>query len=339
MRQQGHLYITCGLLHDSLNGLIPLILALSFSSAPKMYLLLIPFLVVPTLAALTNFTVAPTCKAHPGQPDWPLPADWAALNRAVGGRLLQPAPAAAPCHRSHPAYNAAACSRAKDNWSSSQFHAHHPTSSLWTNVNGYSCEVIDLARPCTGNGFPVYVLNATDPEQIAVAVKWAADRNVRVNVKSTGHDFLGRSTQPYSLSIWVHYMQKREFHAKGFQPKGCPRAIPGTAISAGGGTQMERLVPFGRRFGVDIIAGSSNTVSVGGYISGGGHSRVSGLYGLAADAVLEMEYVTPSGEIVVANECQNTDLFWAARGVRTPYTSLSLISNPSRRAEAAPSAS
>lgn len=31
-----------------------------------------------------------------------------------------------------------------------------------------------------------------------------------------------------------------------------------------------------------------------------------------------MEVVTPEGEIVVANECQNQDLFWAMRGVGWP---------------------
>jgi FAD/FMN-containing dehydrogenase len=78
---------------------------------------------------------------------------------------------------------------------------------------------------------------------------------------------------------------------------------------------MERLNAFAHKAGMKVIAGSSNTVSVGGYISGGGHSRYSGLYGLAADAVLELEMVTPSGDVVIANECQNTDLFWAVRGV------------------------
>jgi FAD/FMN-containing dehydrogenase len=64
-----------------------------------------------------------------------------------------------------------------------------------------------------------------------------------------------------------------------------------------------------------MIIGSSSTVSVGGYVTGGGHGILSGQYGLAADAVLEMEIVTPGGQILVANECQNQDLFWANRGV------------------------
>jgi hypothetical protein len=36
---------------------------------------------------------------------------------------------------------------------------------------------------------------------------------------------------------------------------------------------------------------------------------------MAADNVLEMEVVSPGGEILTVNECQNQDLFWALRGV------------------------
>jgi hypothetical protein len=36
---------------------------------------------------------------------------------------------------------------------------------------------------------------------------------------------------------------------------------------------------------------------------------------MGADQVLEMEIVTPRGEILTINECQNQDLFWAMRGV------------------------
>lgn len=64
-----------------------------------------------------------------------------------------------------------------------------------------------------------------------------------------------------------------------------------------------------------IVGGSSATVSVGGYLTGGGHSVLSGMYGLGADTVLQLEMVKPDGSVVVANECQNQDLFWAMRGV------------------------
>jgi hypothetical protein len=142
-----------------------------------------------TLNASTS--AAGGCKAAPGAAGWPAAADWAALSRQVNGALLQPPPAGAPCHRSSPAYSAARCRSVQDAWKSSEFHANHPTSTLWTNVNGYSCEA-DASSACGSGGFPLYVLNASTAAQVARVVKWAGERNVRVNVKSTGHDFLGR---------------------------------------------------------------------------------------------------------------------------------------------------
>lgn len=100
-----------------------------------------------------------------------------------------------------------------------------------------------------------------------------------------------------------------------FQPKGCDFRIPGTAATVGGGTQMIALQTALDKLGQVAVGGGGETVSVGGYITGGGHSILAPRYGLAADQVLEMEIATPQGQVVTANECQNKDLFWAARGV------------------------
>lgn len=57
------------------------------------------------------------------------------------------------------------------------------------------------------------------------------------------------------------------------------------------------------------------TVGVaGGYILGGGHSPLSSIYGMAADHVLSLNVVLPSGRFVTASETSNASLFWALRG-------------------------
>ena len=64
-----------------------------------------------------------------------------------------------------------------------------------------------------------------------------------------------------------------------------------------------------------IVGGEDPDVGLGGYLTGGGHSLISGHYGLAADNILEFEVVTPAGDILTLNQCSNTDLFFAFRGV------------------------
>jgi FAD/FMN-containing dehydrogenase len=65
-----------------------------------------------------------------------------------------------------------------------------------------------------------------------------------------------------------------------------------------------------------LAGGASVSVGIGGYLTGGGHGPLSPVYGLGADNVLEMEAVTPNAELITANECQNSEYFWALRGVR-----------------------
>lgn len=82
------------------------------------------------------------------------------------------------------------------------------------------------------------------------------------------------------------------------------------------------------------IPGTCQTVGLaGGYIQGGGHGPLSGIYGMGADNVLSLDAITAEGEYVTANAEENPDLYWALKGggpgtfaVVTP-----VLSRPSQR--------
>jgi FAD/FMN-containing dehydrogenase len=116
-------------------------------------------------------------------------------------------------------------------------------------------------------------------------------------------------------------MQSHETHAS-FSPRGCNFTIETSAVTVGGGSQLGALYEELDKINQTIVGGNSKSVSVGGYITGGGHSILAPRYGMGADQVLELEVVTPKGDIVIANECQNEDLFWAMRGVSQVQTTL-----------------
>jgi FAD/FMN-containing dehydrogenase len=64
-----------------------------------------------------------------------------------------------------------------------------------------------------------------------------------------------------------------------------------------------------------VQGGGCTTVgAAGGFMQGGGFGSWSKAYGIAAASLLEAEVVTAGGHVVVANACQNQDLFWALRG-------------------------
>lgn len=172
---------------------------------------------------------------------------------------------------------------------------------------------------CTNTGYPVYVVAAEEASDVKAAIDFARSHGIRLNVKSTGHDFLGRSVQPYSLSIWTHKLKSIKWDDKSFTPKGCSVVLPGPAVTVGSGSQWTEIFASARARDAHLVGGAFGTVSVGGYISNGGHGQLSAKYGLAADMVLEIQAVTPAGEIITANECQNQDYFWAMRGVSVEF--------------------
>lgn len=257
---------------------------------------------------------SPFCKAVPNTPSWPSPSSWARLNASTGGRLLRPPPPGAVCHPDQSTYNTTACPSVQAAWSTYDFHQRDPVSSMWNQYNNDTCLPLP-GYPCSGVGYPVFVVNATIPQHVKLAVQFARDHSVRLVVKSTGHDYIGRSVAPNSLSIWTHHLGGITTHPA-FTPKCCntPQHSPTPAVTVGAGVQMIDLYTALDSLNLTTVGGGGSTVSVGGYLTGGGHSLLSARRGLGADQVLEMQLVTPTGRLVTANECQNRDLFWAARG-------------------------
>ena len=129
------------------------------------------------------------CKATPGSPTWPSVIEWDALNRSVNGRLLRPPPPAAVCHANQPTYNPAMCT--VTDWTNATTYANDPVGIINPNWSNDSC-LPQPKYPCTGQGFPIYVINATYPKYAAAGVSFARSHNIRLNVKGSGHDYLGR---------------------------------------------------------------------------------------------------------------------------------------------------
>jgi hypothetical protein len=132
-----------------------------------------------------------SCKASLGSPGWPSASSWAALNNSLAGRLLRPPPPGAVCHPSQATYNAQICPAVLEAWSTTFFHQSNPISNAWNNWSNDSCLPYP-DTPCSGGGYPVYVVNATCKEDVKKGIDFARKNNVRLIVKGTGHDYIGR---------------------------------------------------------------------------------------------------------------------------------------------------
>lgn len=137
------------------------------------------------------------CKITTLDANWPSTSDWAALNTSINGVLLKTQPVASSCYPENPFNSSDSCDEVEANWNYSYFHASLPesidspiyanNSCLPPNATGYTA-----TKGCSINGLPQYIVNATTEQQIATAMRWASERNIRIVVKGTGHELNGR---------------------------------------------------------------------------------------------------------------------------------------------------
>ena len=138
-----------------------------------------------------NIPSSPQCKSTPGSSGWPSPSQWSSLNRSLAGQLIKSSPPGAVCHINHSPYDPEACSVVQTGWKLSVWHTEDPVSSINDNWNNDTCLPIPKA-PYSNTGYPVYVVNATSAIDVKKGVDFARKHNIRLIVKGTGHDYLGR---------------------------------------------------------------------------------------------------------------------------------------------------
>ncbi len=161
----------------------------------------------------------------------------------------------------------------------------------------------------------MYAVAARNAQDIAAAVNFARENDLRLVVKGGGHSYQGTSNAPDSLLIWTRHMHDIQMH-DAFVPQGCEHTVqPQPAVTVGAGTfGMQAYTAVTTEGGKYVQGGGCTTVGLAGLLQGGGFGSFSKHYGTAAASLLEAEVVTADGQIRIANACTNPDLFWALKG-------------------------
>lgn len=239
---------------------------------------------------------------RPGDPAWPSPSEWESLSQAVGGRLWQPKSPIEACLQSA---TGAECEASLAALRNPFYIEEHPGATQSTGWAG-AWETAPSA----------YAVAATSPADVAAAVGFARRHRLRLVVKGTGHDYLGRSCAPDSLLIWTHPMRKVWLDEK-FVPEGSPTATqPVAALHVQAGARwLEAYTEATTRNGRYVQGGGCCSVGAcGGFVLGGGFGSFSKKYGTGAAGLLEAEIVTADGKVRIVNANRDPDLFWALRG-------------------------
>lgn len=260
----------------------------------------------------------PKRRVRPYDPDWPSAADWDALRKLVGGRLVAVTSPLDACRREP---GGKLCREALANLANPFFIQDQPggtQSAGW--LDGWT------SAPSA------YAVEAAGPGDVAAAVDFARTHNLRLVVKGGAHSYLGQSSAPDSLMVWTRRLDRIELH-DGFVPEGCDGKVGAQpAVSVGSGAKFIQLydavVTKGGRY---VQGGGCTSVGVGGHVQTGGFGSLSKYGGLVAASLLEAEIVTADGRVRTVNACRDPDLFLALKGGGAGFgitTRLTLATRP-----------
>ena len=163
---------------------------------------------------------------------------------------------------------------------------------------------------CILDNVASYAINITDATTVIAGISFAQQKNIRLSIKNTGHDYLGRSSGKGSLALWTHNLRDLSVVMNYTSSK-----YSGPAVKVGAGTQSSEVVAFAAKHGLRVVGGLCPSVGLaGGFSQNGGYGQLTSLHGLGADNALEFEVVTTDSRHLIASPSSHADLYWALSG-------------------------
>lgn len=170
-----------------------------------------------------------TCLCLYGEKCWPNEIEFAKLTSQLSRPILHPLPPASTCYP--PLAPCDDCSVIKANYTNGIWRSDQPGAMQHTNFETFVSHDDDtlsacyldttLGVPCGQGSIPPVGVDARSERDVQSAVNFAKQHNLKLVVKTTGHDFLGRSTARGSFLIWTHYMKQTVYNSI-FIPEGAP---------------------------------------------------------------------------------------------------------------------
>jgi FAD/FMN-containing dehydrogenase len=159
-----------------------------------------------------------------------------------------------------------------------------------------------LIRNRLHNRLPAIIVQVASAEDVAQAVRFARDFDLRIAVRSGGHSFSGHSVIDDGLVIDLRNLNAVSVDAERKTAK------------AQAGATSAILAAAAQPYGLALSTGDVPSVALGGLTLGGGIGWMVREQGLTIDNLISVELVTADAEIIRASADENPELFWALRG-------------------------
>ena len=149
---------------------------------------------------------------------------------------------------------------------------------------------------------PAVIVRCRDAADVVACVKFAVRHGIDIAVRGGGHNAGGLGVADGALVVDLG-----EMHSVTVQP------TEGT-VRVDGGCVWGDVDHATVAFGLATPSGFIASTGVGGLTLGGGIGYLARRYGLTVDNLVSADVVLADGSLVVADERQHSDLFWALRG-------------------------
>jgi FAD/FMN-containing dehydrogenase len=149
---------------------------------------------------------------------------------------------------------------------------------------------------------PAVILRPRDTSGVQAAIRLARESGVPLAVRAGGHSVAGFSAVEDGIVLDL-----RNLGAVTVDPEK-------RTARAQGGANWAAFDAATQQHGLAVTGGRITTTGVVGFTTGSGSGWLERKYGFACDNVLSAEVVTADGELVIAGEDENVDLFWGLRG-------------------------
>src|SRR6266550_2379749 len=146
------------------------------------------------------------------------------------------------------------------------------------------------------------IVRCRTTNDVIAALSFARRAGLEVSIRGGGHNVAGRAVTDGGVMVDLAEM------------KGIAIDPEKATATAEGGVIWAELNDAAARYGLAVTGGAVSGTGIAGYTLGGGLGWLMAKYGLAADNLLTVEFVTAEGDVLRADARSHADLFWALRG-------------------------
>jgi FAD/FMN-containing dehydrogenase len=155
--------------------------------------------------------------------------------------------------------------------------------------------------------YPGVIVRAANDADVSIAVRWARANGWKVVARSGGHSWAGSSLRDGGMLLDVGGLDEIAIDAD------AGRAAVGPAVK---GRELNLAL---RAHGLFFPSGHCPSVALGGFLLAGGYGLWSHHYKQACFSVEAIDVVAADGRLIHADEEENSDFLWAARGAGNAF--------------------